>query len=96
MRVVIKPAAEADLADAIGWYEANSFGLSFDLRLALLATLDQVCRYPHSSTQVSTMVRRALLHRFPHAVYYRLCGDTIEVIAILHTHSSPRRWQQRQ
>lgn len=96
LRVVIRPAAEADLAEAINWYEANSLGLSFDLRLALLATLDQISRYPNSATQVSATVRRALLHRFPHAVYYRQCRDTIEVIAILHTHRSPRRWQQRQ
>ncbi|MEO2089599.1 MAG: type II toxin-antitoxin system RelE/ParE family toxin [Gemmataceae bacterium] len=96
MRVVIRPAAEADLAEVIGWYESNSLGLSFDLRLALLATLDQIARYPDSSTQVSPTVRRALLRRFPHAVYYRRGGDMIEVIAILHTHRSPRRWQQRQ
>jgi hypothetical protein len=40
-------------------------------------------------------VRRALLGRFPYAVYYRLDSDIIDVIACLHTRRSPSRWRTR-
>lgn len=93
--VIIKPAAEADLLEAIAWYESNSPGLSFDLRLSLEATFDHIARYPDSCAKVAPAVRRALLRRFPHAVYYRQQGEAIEIIAILHTHRSPRVWQKR-
>jgi len=94
--IVIVPAAEGDLMEAIAWYEAQHPGLSFDLRLSLEATLGHIARYPASCAQVSPFVRRALLHRFPHAVYYRHRADAIEVIAFLHTSRHPRRWQERQ
>jgi plasmid stabilization system protein ParE len=95
LSLIIAPAAEADLMEAIAWYESNHPGLSFDFRLSLDATLDHIARYPDSCARVAPSVRRGLLRRFPHAVYYRSQKGTIEVIAVLHTHRNPRVWQQR-
>jgi plasmid stabilization system protein ParE len=93
--VIIAPAAEADLFEAITWYESNHPGLSFDLRLSLDATLEHIARYPDSCAKVASTVRRALLRRFPYAAYYRQKVEAIEVIAILHTHRHPRLWRKR-
>jgi plasmid stabilization system protein ParE len=93
--ITITPAAEADLIEAIAWYESNHPDLSFDFRLSLDAALGHVTRYPESCAMVAPAVRRALLHRFPYAVYYRQQKTAIEVIAILDTHRNPRVWQQR-
>lgn len=93
--IVIAPAAEADLIEVIAWYESKRPELSFDFRLSLDAALHHIARYPDSCALVAPTVRRGLLRRFPHAVYYRQQQATIEVIAILHTHRNPRVWQQR-
>jgi plasmid stabilization system protein ParE len=93
--VTIAPAAEADLMEAIGWYESQHPALSFDFRLSLDAALGHIARYPESCALVAPAVRRSLLNRFPHAVYYRRKKATIEVIAIIHTHRDPRIWQKR-
>jgi plasmid stabilization system protein ParE len=92
--ILIVPAAEADLLEAIAWYESNYSDLSFDFRLSLDAALDHIARYPEACALVAPAVRRALLHRFPHAVYYRHQKTSIEVIAILHTRRNPRVWQK--
>jgi plasmid stabilization system protein ParE len=89
------PAAEADLVEAMAWYEANYPCLSFDLRLSLDATFDHIARYPASCASVSPTIRRALLRRFPHAVYYRQKPVAVEIVAILHMHRHPRVWQSR-
>ena len=94
LSTTITPAAEADLTEVIAWYESKRPDLSFDFLLSLDATLDHIARHPESYAMVAPAVRRALLRRFPHAVYYRLKA-TIEVIAIVHTHRSPRVWQKR-
>jgi plasmid stabilization system protein ParE len=39
--------------------------------------------------------RRALLRRFPYAVYYSVTEGTVEVQAVLHTRRNPRRWKSR-
>jgi plasmid stabilization system protein ParE len=93
--IVIAPAAEADLLEAIAWYESNHSDLSFDFRLSLDAAFDHIARYPEACALVAPAVRRALLRRFPHAVYYRHQRTSIEVIAVLHTHRNPRVWQKR-
>jgi plasmid stabilization system protein ParE len=93
--VIITPAAQGDLAEAIEWYESNRPGLSYDFRLALDATLGLISRYPDACALIAPGLRRALLHRFPHAVYYRHGQALIEVIAILHPSRSPRVWQAR-
>ena len=46
--IIIAPAAEADLLEAIGWYESNHSDLSFDFRLSLDAALDHIVRYPEA------------------------------------------------
>lgn len=93
--VIITPAAEADLTEIIAWYEARHADLSFDLRLSLAAALDHIARYAESCALVAPTVRRALLRRFPHAVYYRRQRATIEVSDVLHTHRHPGVWQER-
>jgi plasmid stabilization system protein ParE len=93
--VVITPAAQGDLADAIEWYESNHPGMSFDFRLALDATLGLITRYPDACALIAPGLRRGLLRRFPHAVYYRQKLAVTEVIAILHPSRSPRVWQAR-
>jgi plasmid stabilization system protein ParE len=93
--IILSPAAQADIADAIAWYESSSPGLSWDFRMALDACLDQVARYPDASAKVAPSVRRALLRRFSLAVYYRQQKGVVQIIAILHTHRHPRIWQDR-
>jgi plasmid stabilization system protein ParE len=93
--VVITPAAQDDLADAIEWYESHHPGLSFDFLLALDAALGLITRHPDACALIAPGLRRGLLHRFPHAVYYRHRPAVIEVIAILHPSRSPRVWKAR-
>jgi plasmid stabilization system protein ParE len=93
--VVLTPAAELDLASAIEWYESKHIDLSYDFRLALDATLSLITRHPDAYAVVAPGMRRALLRRFPHAVYYRRHEALIEVVAILHPRRSPLVWQAR-
>jgi hypothetical protein len=44
---------------------------------------------------VRGQTRRAVLKRFPYAVYYRQTNDQIVVLAV-HGRQDPKRWQSRQ
>ena len=39
--------------------------------------------------------RRALVRRFPYAVFYEHMSDTITVFGVLHTSRRPQSWRQR-
>ncbi len=93
--IIITPAAEGDLMEAIVWYESGRPGLSLDFRLSLDATLDRLVRYPDSCEKVSPTIRRALLPRFPMPSITGRKTGVIEVIAIMDPHRHPRHWQER-
>jgi hypothetical protein len=48
-------------------------------------------RYP----VVRGEARRALLRRFPYAVFFVATPDLVSVLACMHARRDPRRWQER-
>jgi len=68
--VSITPAAELDLLETMGWYESIRPGLSRDFLLAFDAAINQIARHPTSHALLERGLRRALLHRFSHGVFY--------------------------
>jgi plasmid stabilization system protein ParE len=40
-------------------------------------------------------MRRALVRRFPYAIYFRAAPDEIVVLAVIHGRRHPRHWQSR-
>ena len=68
-RFIVRPAAEADIAEAALWYESRSIGLGADFLRAVEVCLSEIQRSPERSPQVYRQARKALLRRFPYAVY---------------------------
>jgi plasmid stabilization system protein ParE len=85
MQCIVRPAAAADIDDAFLWYEGQRAGLGHD------GIAEHPLRYP----VIRRNTRRALLRRFPYAIYYRVYGDVIVVVACMHGRRDPRRWQVR-
>jgi len=89
MRVVYTTEAIADL-DGIFDYIANHYpAISDAFQNRLHAVIARVARWPESAQEVSERpgVRVAPLIRYPYKVFYRVSGDTIE---ILHVHHAVR------
>ena len=83
-RVRVRPSAELSLLAAARWYEAQRQGLgaafSEELAQVLAWLADNALIYP----ELFRGVRRVFAHRFPYIVYYRIAGDDVMVLAILH------------
>ena len=96
MQVVYRLAAGRDIAEARRWYEAKRVGLGGEFREALRVVESFVKDHPDSFPRVHSEIRRALVTRFPYAVYYqRLDADTVEIIACLHTRRGPQALRSR-
>ena len=88
-------AAEAEIDEAIVWYENQSQGLGAEfaraLRVAELAVMRDAGRFPVLYVAESgRQVRRVLLRRFPYSVHYLLEADTVVVLACLHGRRDPK------
>ena len=96
MRVLYRAEAAADLAQASSWYETQRAGLGDEFRAAVQASITVVERLPGAFPIAQADVRRALVHRFPYALYYRRLDENgLEILACLHNRRSPRVWRRR-
>ncbi len=95
MTLLVRPAAAADLEDAYGWYEARSSGLGEGFLVAVQRTFEKIQESPHGYEVLHRQTRRALVHRFPYGVLYRVREHNIVVVACLHAKRDPRRWRSR-
>jgi plasmid stabilization system protein ParE len=95
-RVVVRPAAAADIEDAYRWYESQRPGLGEEFLVALKSTRDRVLEHPEAYPVLHRDTRRALIpQRFPYGLFYRIYGDAIVVVACMHAKRDPQRWRRR-
>lgn len=94
-RLIIRPKAEAEIADAFGWYEDRVPGLGSDFLLSVDAVLHAILRHPQQYPQVHRIVRRALLRRFPYEVFFVEDDERVAVLSVFHAKRNPKRWQER-
>ncbi len=93
--LIVAPETEEDLAEAYGWYERQRIGLGEDFLTCVDACIQQICRHPGLGTPIYKSYRRALVRRFPYAVFFEFDNATITVYCIFHTARDPNRWRQR-
>jgi plasmid stabilization system protein ParE len=94
-RLVAEPRVDLDVAAAYQWYENEQPGLGLEFLDQLRATYDRIAAGPLQHQDLRSGIRRALLRRFPYAVYYAVEGDLVIVLALLHASRDPAEWQRR-
>jgi plasmid stabilization system protein ParE len=94
-RFVVRPAAELEIATAFEWYELRREGLGLEFLNAVEASLALIRRSPLMFPVVYRDTRRAVLRKFPYALYYVTSPAATRVIACVHARQSPARWQER-
>jgi plasmid stabilization system protein ParE len=83
--------AERDLVEAARWYEEQQQGLGQEFLNELLATLSTIAEMPSLYAVVHRSTRRALMHRFPFGIFYRIDKDRIVVLAVNAREPSPSK-----
>ena len=94
-RFIVRPLAEADLENAARWYEEERAGLAERFLSDVDRTFARIRERPLQFPTVAGDVRRALLHTFPYAVYFRASDEMVIVLAVLHLRRNPKIWRGR-
>jgi len=94
-RLVSEPPADLDIESAFEWYEKEQLGLGAEFLHELRATYDRIVEGPFKYQHLRSGIRRALLRRFPYAVYFAVEGTVIVVLTVLHASRDPAEWQRR-
>jgi plasmid stabilization system protein ParE len=62
---------------------------------ALTHASNRFADFPRMGTIVDKDYRRALVRRFPYAVFYQHVESTLTVYAVMHTSRDPKNWRER-
>ena len=93
-RVVFRPQAEDEVLEVRQWYEARRDGLGKEFGAAVDELVARIVANPLAFQRAHNETRRAVLPRFPYAIYFRIVGEEIVVQAV-HGRQHPSRWRAR-
>ena len=92
----ITTKAQKDVSKAYEWYEDKVTGLGFEFIQSVDARIKHIARkLQHFQLVYGKSVRRALISRFPFAIYFVEKDTSLIVFAILHQRVNPSRWKTR-
>jgi toxin ParE1/3/4 len=97
----VKPAtlhrdAEAELWEALSYYERQRPGLGREFRSEFEAALQRLRENPQAyAAEDDPGVRYCPLRRFPYSLVYVVLDDRIWVVAVAHHRRRPRYWTGR-
>lgn len=92
--VVFRPQAEDELLAVRRWYEGRREGLGDEFGEAVDRLVARVAAGPSAFQRVHGATRRAVLNRFPYALYFRETDSEIIVLAV-HGRQDASRWRSR-
>jgi plasmid stabilization system protein ParE len=94
-RVLFRPAAENDIAEAFDWYESRNKGLGADFLRAFESAISSVRRRPFLHREIAPGMRRILLRRFPYSVVYEVRNYDLIIVGCVHGRRNPYYVQER-
>lgn len=93
--IIVRPEAAREVQAAFDWYEEKSEGLGLEFLRAADACIAGIKRHPLASAAMYQDIRRALLRRFPYALFYLIKEERIIVLACFHAKRDPIDWLRR-
>jgi plasmid stabilization system protein ParE len=94
-RVLFAAAARADLAEAVGWYDAHAAHVVPLFRESLRAAVARIAANPKQFPAGPHQTPRALPPRFPYLLIFRETDEACYVVAVFHVSRDPTAWRRR-
>jgi plasmid stabilization system protein ParE len=93
--ILILPQAKNDIGLSAQRFDNVRPGLSQAFIQQINTTLRHIQEFPQSCQKFRGDCRRAILHRFKHALVYRCLPDRIEIVGVMDDRRDPVRWMPR-
>jgi toxin ParE1/3/4 len=93
--VAFAPEVQQDVREAYDWYEERRIGLGEEFLSCVEACIERVCRSSEMHAIVHENYRRALVRRFPYAVFYEYESNIVTIYCVFHTARDPAKWRSR-
>lgn len=89
------PEADAELTQARQWYSHQRKDLDLRFMLYIEQALSRILDNPYAFPPVHGNLRRAVVRRFPFAIFYEITAEEIQIMAVFHSRRNPEAWKSR-
>jgi len=86
--------AEAELQEAIAFYEAAENGLGTRFLDEVESVVARIVAHPAAWTPMSPRTRRCQTHRFPYGLFYQVRPEEILIVSVMDLRQDTKRWEQ--
>ena len=93
--LIVTPEAAADMDKAFDWYEVQRTGLGSSFLTSVDASVQAIRRMPTRFPVVKGEYRRALVRRFPYAIFFAVIEHVVTIGCVFHTSQNPDKWRDR-
>ncbi|MEQ1946023.1 MAG: type II toxin-antitoxin system RelE/ParE family toxin [Bryobacteraceae bacterium] len=93
--VIFTRSARSELLAAQDWYESEVPGLGRRFRAEIDTAVARICANPVQFPVVHRDIRRVIVRRFPHLLFFVLEDRAAFVLACFHASRDPGDWQSR-
>ena len=94
MKARFLSSAEAELREALEFYESAQPGLGDQFLDEIESAVKLIESFPEAWTPLSARTRRCRTRRFPYALFYQIRSDEILIVSVMDLRRDPRRWEQ--
>lgn len=91
----IHEAAEAEINEAADFYDVESPGLGTVFIDEIQRAIENISRFPESSSLIQGRVRSKPLNKFPYSLMYSVRPNKIRILAVAHQKRRPFYWHAR-
>jgi toxin ParE1/3/4 len=95
MRVTLGRRARREAFEAAQWYEEQDLGLGDRFLKELQVAQHRVSLNPDMYRCFRGDMRKCRFDIFPYLLVYKISGDAVKIIAVMHTSRRPDYWQDR-
>ena len=95
MRSRFHEAAEAELTEAVAYYDGKAPGLGDRLLAELKTATRYIEQYPEIAPVIDEGIRAKVLRRFPYSLMYVVETHELYIVAIAHQSRRPGYWADR-
>lgn len=95
MKLRISVEAGSDISEAVQWLRERSPSVPQRFRTSLEETFGSILEHPFMFPNVHGEIRRALLRKFPYAVFFIVEGEDAIIVGVIHQARHPSTWQRR-
>ena len=93
--VAVQPEATQETDDAMAWYEDKEPGLGLRFLHGVDVSYAAMARRPETFQPVRGGFRRALMRKFPYAIFFEFDDELVVVHSVFHCSRNPAAWQAR-